>query len=64
MSLNIAYCLQVHDAILKEYMGTKFEVYVPSNAPIGLHFLAYSPDKQLYEKAYGEKVRCALLRLC
>lgn len=54
---------QVHDSILKEYMGDKFDVYVPSNAPIGFHFFEYAPEQQKATKAYGEKVGRHMLRL-
>jgi large subunit ribosomal protein L46 len=48
-----------HEATVRRFMGEKFEAYVPSNAPVGVHWRVPSEPstgKTGGEQAYGDKV--------
>lgn len=45
-----------HEALIRAFMGDKFEAYVPSNAPIGFHWRVLPGGEQKAKGAYGDKV--------
>jgi hypothetical protein len=49
----------VHEKIVSESLGPKFDYYVSSNAPVGFHW--HVPDAETQKKTgfYGDKVRAA-----
>ena len=60
MDILQSYYPQAQKDLIVQYMGQKFEAYIPSNAPVGFHWEPLDASQAKSTGHYGDKVSKSL----